>query len=454
MGKPSRLFVISDLHLGGEAPTMMSQPKKLAEFIAGLPDKALPDEVIDLVIAGDFVDFLSVPPWTPWTASAADAVKKLDRVVGAPGSGDGFAPIFDALRAHVAAGRRLTILIGNHDLELTMPPVQDALLRRIGADPHDVLFLLDGRAYRVGGALIEHGNRYDDANANDFSHLRALASYLSRGEAPDKLAEVVVSTGSQLVSRVVNPMKKAYPFVDLLKPEGELLAYLIFALEPGLVKQYLGDFKLLFEAQRKAAANVDGRPPGATENVAGAEIAAAEDLRAAFPELHQAIHSAAENVGFGDLLSGFMSSVMGDSLSEIVRRNKPIPADRLAKLRVSLRRMLDGDRTFDRAAPDGPYAVAAARLGKISGVETVVMGHTHLARHHGPADKATYINTGTWADLVTVPKEALADGADEALSKLVVGLVKDEGARSFLPTYADVRVNEDGTVARASLKDA
>ena len=47
-----------------------------------------------------------------------------------------------------------------------------------------------------------------------------------------------------------------------------------------------------------------------------------------------------------------------------------------------------------------------------------------------------------------------ARAADEALSKLVVGLVKDEGARSFLPTYADVRVNEDGTVARASLKDA
>ena len=26
--------------------------------------------------------------------------------------------------------------------------------------------------------------------------------------------------------------------------------------------------------------------------------------------------------------------------------------------------------------------------------ELMIMGHTHLARHHGPADKASYINTG------------------------------------------------------------
>ncbi len=454
MAKPSRLIVISDLHLGGEAPTMMSQPKRLAAFIARLPELASADETLDLVIAGDFIDFLSVPPWRPWTTTAAEALAKLARVVGEPGSDAGFAPIFDALRAHVEGGHRLTVMIGNHDLELTMPPVQDALLRRIGADLHQVLFLMDGRAYRVGGALIEHGNRYDDANANDFTHLRALASFLSRGETPTKIAGVAVSTGSQLVSRVVNPLKRAYPFVDLLKPEGELLAYLVFALEPGLVKTYIGDFKLLFDAQRKAAANVEGKPPGTTDNVAGSLAVVDEELRATFPELYEAIRTHTDDVGFGDLFSGFFDSVLGDSLSELVRQNEAIPPKRLAKIRVSLRRLLAGDRSFDRAGPDGPYGAAAARLRHDPAVQTVVMGHTHLARHVGPAEKATYINTGTWADLVTVPAAVLADGADAALEAFLVNLVKDQGVRSFVPTYADLRVEVDGTVARAALRDA
>ena len=454
MSKPARLVVISDLHLGGMSPTMMSRPKELGAFIGGLPQRLGDGERLELVIAGDFVDFLSIPPWSAWTPDPAEAVRKLASVVGEPDDPNGFAPVFDALRAHVAAGHRLTVMLGNHDLELTLPPVQDAFLRRVGADPHDVLFVMDGRAYRRGGLLIEHGNRYDDANANDYAHLRALASFLSRGETPDALATVTVSTGSQLVTRVVNPLKRVYPFVDLLKPEGELLAYLVFALEPGLVRQYLGDFGLLFSAQRKADANSDGRPPGATENVAGESKAIDEEIRARFPELFDKIHQPAENVGFGDLFSGFFGSVLSDSISELVRKNKPIPAERVAKARVSLRRLLAGDRSFDRSGPDGQYGVAAARLVKDPGVESVVMGHTHLARHIGPADKATYINTGTWADLVTVPEEVLADGADQALADFLKNLVLDQGVRSFRPTYADVLVREDGTVATAKLADA
>jgi len=313
---------------------------------------------------------------------------------------------------------------------------------------------MDGRAYRRGGLLIEHGNRYDDANANDYTHLRALASFQSRGEAPNVLTAVTVSTGSQLVTRVVNPLKRAYPFVDLLKPEGELLAYLVFALEPGLVKQYLDDFTILFQAQRKAAANVDGLPPGATENVAAETKAVDDEIRTLFPELFGAIHSPADNVGLRDLLSGFFDSAFGDSLSELVRKNKPIPPDRLVKIRASLKRLLAGDRSFDRAGSDGQYGVAAARLVKDQGVQAVVMGHTHLARHIGPPDNATYINTGTWADLVTVPPSVLVDGADAALATFIADLVTDRGVRSFVPTYADVRVGDDGAVARAALRDA
>src|SRR5262245_47534318 len=97
VGKPPRLIVISDLHLGGEMPFMMSQPAKLAAFIEGLPGRVAGGEVLDLVIAGDFVDFLAMPPFAPWTPDPAAALDKLARVLGEPGSGVGFSPVFDAL---------------------------------------------------------------------------------------------------------------------------------------------------------------------------------------------------------------------------------------------------------------------------------------------------------------------------------------------------------------------
>lgn len=68
----------------------------------------------------------------------------------------------------------------------------------------------DGRAYRIGGALIEHGNGYDGANMNDWEGLRAMASAQSRSEAPPR--PVIVSPGSRLVEAVINPIKKGYPF--------------------------------------------------------------------------------------------------------------------------------------------------------------------------------------------------------------------------------------------------
>jgi calcineurin-like phosphoesterase family protein len=159
-----RVIVISDLHLGGSKSVMMSRPGRLVRFLRGLPHQAKSDEKLELVIAGDFVDFLTIDPLASWTPKPDVARKKLNDTM----DGELFGPVFDALLELVRSGCALTILLGNHDLELALPVAQEALWRRLSADPHQVLFLVDGRAYRVGGLLIEHGNRYDGANANDW----------------------------------------------------------------------------------------------------------------------------------------------------------------------------------------------------------------------------------------------------------------------------------------------
>ena len=56
----TRVFVISDLHLGGAKPAMMSHAKDLANFVNELPKQLRGDEKLELVIAGDFIDFLAI----------------------------------------------------------------------------------------------------------------------------------------------------------------------------------------------------------------------------------------------------------------------------------------------------------------------------------------------------------------------------------------------------------
>lgn len=64
--RATRLIVISDLHLGGTEPYMMSQPQQLAAFIEHLSTVAAGDETLELVINGDFIDFLAIPDYQSW----------------------------------------------------------------------------------------------------------------------------------------------------------------------------------------------------------------------------------------------------------------------------------------------------------------------------------------------------------------------------------------------------
>src|SRR4051812_28981967 len=115
-------YVVSDLHLGGAAPfQIFREGPALAALIDGLGRKGAGMRCA-LVINGDFVDFLAERPARHFDAEGA--VAKLRRIASDPA----FAPVFDALRAFVGApGRVLAITLGNHDVELALPWVRQAL---------------------------------------------------------------------------------------------------------------------------------------------------------------------------------------------------------------------------------------------------------------------------------------------------------------------------------------
>ncbi|HYV07223.1 MAG TPA: hypothetical protein VFB82_21690, partial [Blastocatellia bacterium] len=409
--KAQRVIVISDLHLGGAQPAMMSSTARLANHIDSLPGRLRSDESLELVIAGDFVDFLAEAPFACWTADQQLAMDKLQRVM----TDATFGAVFSSLERLVASGAGLTILIGNHDLELALPSVQKLFLERLDATPHQVSFVDDRHACRLGRMLIEHGNRYDGANENDWTNLRIISSAQSRME--DSPVELRASAGSWLVEKVVSPLKARYPFIDLLQPQGELVALLLAAFEPGLILD-LPKLARVMRAQRLQSINMSGSQPGRTHAVAAKDSSLPRDpeLERVFGDAYEVLRRPPEQVSLSDVFLAAWNS-RSDGLAELLDRGEDLPQKRLEQIRVAMKRLLLDDKSDRLDGDTEQYGAAARRLIESSKgeVELVVMGHTHLPRRVGPAGLATYINTGTWADVVRVPSEVLAEGEHKAL---------------------------------------
>jgi UDP-2,3-diacylglucosamine pyrophosphatase LpxH len=429
---------------------MCTKPDVLAKFLEKLPSNLLDDERLELIIAGDFIDFLATTPNRAWTGNAVDAVQKLRDTIDHPG----FTKVFQSLARLVSSGHHLTILLGNHDVELVLPQVQDEILRSIHAMSHQVSFIDDGRAYRVGRALIEHGNRYDGANVNDYDGLRSIASAYSRNEeAP---VDLEISAGSQIVEKVVYAIHHRYPFVNLLQPEGELTALLLLAFEP-VLRWHIDKLALLLRGGRRRYDNPDGRQPPKSHNVAYSHLEERdEELADVFGAVYEELRNPPNNVGFWDAARDWGKILLkpqDDGLSSIIDRGDSVPAYRLEQIRVAMSRILLDDRSQQLDGPTAQYGMAAKRLISASqgSVQTVVMGHTHQARHIGEPERASYINTGTWADIIRVPYQALEKGSSSELETWLRKLKEGQG-RILVPSFADIRVEANGDVSRACLQ--
>ena len=454
-----RLVVISDLHIGGSEHPMLGHPEVLTGFLDQLavhPDR----DALELVVAGDFIDFLAEGPDEAWTASEGAALAKIEAIFGRS------AKLFDSFARCAEHLARFTVLLGNHDVELAYPRVRDALFRRLQTGPHRCHFVQGNEAYRIGDLLIEHGNRYDAWNAIDHDGLRQIVSCASRGEAPPRPLEIC--PGSQLVCGAMNPLKARYHFIDLLKPEGKVLALLMLELEPGIVKQSLPELFSFAEAwvarnYHKAQWLVFGdgiSPTGERLVTAEADDDLPLDIRRAFSkDLAEIEAQQQRNVSAGDGLDIFKKILFGkqeDGLKAMFARGEAIPTPRLRKLQAALRGVLDDDKTFEERLPDGNCHAAARKMVEADVAKVVVMGHTHLARNIELPGGGNYLNTGTWADLIRLDKALLADTEDarEALSGWLQKLAENrlDGIREHLPRYAEVEVDDDVHVRAARLR--
>ena len=468
------LFVISDLHIGGALPTQQGERGfrinthvlELALFVRELAvrHRSLGTSV-ELVINGDFVDFLAEVSagdkhHSAFVGDATKAVATFDAIAARDPD------LFDALAELVASGCTVTLLLGNHDVELSLPAVRQRLMSRLGIKANaGFRFVYDGEAYVVGDVLIEHGNRYDGWNVVDHDRLRRFRSESSRGLAISSEAQFFAPAGSELVQRVMNPIKQDYPFIDLLKPETGAALPLLLALEPGLGSAANGveALRLLRDADQHQP-RAPARPARSGDIAGGGKIAypalwalLLEQLGPAGAAATMDLVAQAELAQIqqrGQIASGAFSR----ALSFMRLRAAPSYEQRLSVLLDALRALHD-DTSFKRDKEgEACYLEAAQALAK-GPYSTIVFGHTHLAKQVTlPVSGATYINTGTWADLMRIPDSVLSGPmwAAQVHLEAFANAILERRYDEFLiwhPTFAHIALDAKGHAVSPALHD-
>jgi UDP-2,3-diacylglucosamine pyrophosphatase LpxH len=407
----ARLYVVSDLHLGG-APgfQIFDQGALLAATIRSLAAK---DGPTALVLNGDIVDFLATPEARYF--DPAGAPSRLDAIAADPA----FREVFDALGEFLAAPRCTLVLgLGNHDVELALPHVQARLLDRItGGDAAKrgrVQVAMDGTGWSctVGGrrALCVHGNEVDEWNVVEEDDVLRQVRALREGAEPPPWSP---NAGTRLVIDLMNQVKARYPLVDLLKPERVPVVAVLLALDPtqvvaarnvaALVARYSKD------KARMATGFLEAEPAGDAALASLLDGATPANVARPADDWLTRVQT--------DLASAPLESVMGPEgdderylgwgglfLDKLRRRD---PSE---NLRQALQSYLADDRTHEIDHEDTTFKRLDARVAP--SVDFLIAGHTHLARALGRRNgPGFYFNSGTWARLIRLTPSLLESPA-------------------------------------------
>jgi UDP-2,3-diacylglucosamine pyrophosphatase LpxH len=412
----SEIFVLSDLHLAAERDAGLFQADAaLADCLRWIRTETQSSLV---VLAGDILDYL-VPGKTEIRFDGKELCTRTNEIL------EHHKEIFDAL-AELAASplHPLVIIGGNHDPELIFPVVQEAIERRLGVDTINpkIRWLVQGEALRlkVGSAtvLVEHGNVLDPWNRINHATLQAASSLASRNLFGS--GDYEPPPGSRMVLEVMNKLREDYHWVNLLKPETEAVVPLLWhfanwrqrRLLFNLADEYLSMKVVAFNRKLSNARHAERLYLGEKEN----ENSPSEQ---GFRDWVRAMHEE-ERVILGN---GHKQKALIDKLQLVSAR----------------------DTFFDIEAPDTSVPYLAPVFD--GGADLIIHGHTHSAKAYVTSG-GLYINTGTWGQLLSLPKSY-----DDytVWEKFFERLSKNDVASITRPTLARVKYSTSSNSTSAAL---
>lgn len=226
------VYVISDLHLSAGVDAQTGQWDKIEDFRADDAFCAFLDRIsadnpsgTELVIAGDFLEYPQTLPEIGLTSPAdhlstteAESLERTRVIMGLwPERSSGHPRVFARLRQFMEDGHSVTILVGNHDIDLFWESVWAMLFDAIyppgaAGDLRLIPFsYVVGRAAR-GRIYIEHGNERDTANAFG-EQMREIFAVDAQG-----VKRLKRCWGTLFVDKVYNDLERRLWFIDNIKP--------------------------------------------------------------------------------------------------------------------------------------------------------------------------------------------------------------------------------------------
>lgn len=419
------LLLISDLHLGSHLkPRMRGEFVHLASRIEqSFPhfiDHYLREGQWQLVINGDFIDFWNVdlPDHVGETGERL-AVRRLHAVF------DAHPRVEDALARFLEAGHGVVFVTGNHDAELLYAGVREAITERLeramapeplasdedpedpGGDPSVTrtgLVRLDamppGRIRFVrwflreeGGAWIEHGHKFDASCAT-----QAAMSPTRGGTLVQTVAEVATRNFSNLMPEMDYDVADKFSGLDYVRwalARGWRFVIRVVLLYLRTLGRVLSWWAATGRVDEHAQKDHEERLARVAAN-AGLQMSALTALEQMAPPPSVAT------------VGGFLTVTALDYLLSIVT---PTPVCLCLALVLGVSAwwgvlaglLLSALSVVWIARSRRPRDVArdmlevAARVGEVTGVPLVLMGHSHHGQLERQGD-VVYANSGSWLD--------------------------------------------------------
>jgi UDP-2,3-diacylglucosamine pyrophosphatase LpxH len=412
-------------------------------------------EPAQLVINGDFFDFVQADPWagSDLEASTADGIplcftelQSLDKLRAIQKA---HRELFAALSEFLALREenRIVVLPGNHDADFFWPSVERQFTKVVcppGREKQLQILLAD--SYRPEGCRwlwIEHGQQHDPVNSffigGEPRWSREKPPIFQAADGERRLYECI---GTRFLIRFLNRLDARYPFVDNVKPFSRFVRIfgtsallpgwgpLDAAISVGAMLKYLAATGLTSTSDLLGIEGSDGSP--LPDPLAGwlsrATRRERQRLSAALAERGfssgMPLDIALERPDDAERLRAFLAN----HLEILENLGDPDPSLLGASTgTLKLKAGFTANETEDLFA--GAERVAAAHLD----VTAVVMGHTHE-----PVDRPGrfyYFNTGSWTryyrftqDEKTAPWKLLRERSYERFPYRLLYVVVEPGA--------------------------
>jgi len=432
----SNYILFSDVHLGADLiqhvrPWTMENLKQVARIdrdLAAMLDhyreRADPERPWTLIIAGDLVDFIGMSI-APGGSEQLETTLTDEEVVHGLGSAADHAAqkmravaarhfmVFDRLARFVAAGHRLVLVRGNHDIDFHWEPARRAFVDAIGAryleqgGDAEALAEFSTRVefypwfYYVEGLLyVEHGHQFD-AMCN-YAHLLAPVSPADPRRLSWSFSDWLLRTVSRPTRGLASEGHDGFGFTHYIRMAASmgvmgalrLGARYLSAIAAGIRagREHLTEAAKVIRAEHERGVGDLAR----RMRLSREKLSALSDLWPT-PVTRGAL-SVMRSVFFDRIVVFALALLLG-----IVAPAAGAPwwlslslAAALV-LGVTAYSVGSAPRRAADVNPSSAMLRAAARIKKLLPARFVVMGHTHQPMLERIDAESTYVNLGNWS---------------------------------------------------------